>query len=63
MQREINDEIFLGQAVSPFDVIGNSSALDRTVSNYTDAKEKVRKIRELLAQENIMQILLNLFLE
>ena len=49
MQREINDKIFLGQAVSPFDVIGNSSALDKTVSNYTDAKEKVRKIRELIS--------------
>ena len=43
MQREISDKIFLGQTVSPFVDIGNSSAIDRTASNYKDAKEKVRK--------------------
>ena len=49
MQREISDKIFLRQTVSPFDDIGNSSAIDRTASNYTDAKEKVGKIRELIS--------------
>ena len=49
MQREISDRIFLGQTVSPFDDIENSSAIDRTASNYTDAKEKVRKMRELIS--------------
>ena len=49
MQREISDKVFLGQTVSPFDDIGNSSAIDRIASNYTDAKEKVRKIRELIS--------------
>ena len=48
MQREMSDRVFLGQTVSPFDDIGNSSAIDRTASNYNDAKEKVRKIRELI---------------
>ena len=47
MQREIGNKVFLGQTVSLFDDIGNSSAIDRTASNYTDAKEEVRKIREL----------------
>ena len=46
MQREIRNRIFLGQDVSPFDDMGNESAIDRTASNYTDAKEKVQKIRE-----------------
>ena len=49
MQREIGNKVFLGQTVSPFDDIGNSSAIDRTASNYTDAKEKVGKIRELIS--------------
>ena len=49
MQREISEKIFLGQTVSPFDDIGNSSTIDRTTSNYTDAKEKVRKIIELIS--------------
>ena len=49
MQREISDRVFLGQTVSPFDDIENSSAIDRTASNYTDAKEKVRKMRELIS--------------
>ena len=43
MQREIGDEIHLGATVSPFDNVGGSSAIDRTASNYNDAKEKVKK--------------------
>ena len=49
MQREISNKIFLGTTVSPFNDVGNSSAIDRTASNYTDAKEKVKKIRELIS--------------
>ena len=43
MQREIGDEIHLGATVSPFDNVGGSSAIERTASNYNDAKEKVKK--------------------
>ena len=43
MQREIGHEIQLGATVSPFDSVGGSSAIDRTPSNYNDAKEKVKK--------------------
>ena len=49
MQRKIGNKVFLGQTVSSFDDIGNSSAIDRAASNYTDAKEKVRKIGELIS--------------
>ena len=49
MQRKIDNKVFLGQTVSSFDDIGNSSAIDRTASNYTDAKEEVRKIGELIS--------------
>ena len=49
MQREIADEVCLGLTVSVFDNIGLSSAIDRTASNYNDAKNKVKKkIRELI---------------
>ena len=47
MQREITDKVFLGQTDSPFEDAANSSNIDRTASNYTDAKEKVQKIKEL----------------
>ena len=49
MQREISDKVFLGNTVSPLVDIGRSSAIDRKASNYNDAKEKVRKIRELIS--------------
>ena len=39
MQRKIGDEIYLGAAVSPIENVGGSSAIDRTASNYNDAKE------------------------
>ena len=41
MQRNISDKVFLGQNVSPFDNVKESDAIDRTASNYNDAKEKV----------------------
>ena len=47
MQREIGDEIHLGPAVSFFDNVGSSSAIDRPASNCNVAKGKVKKIREL----------------
>ena len=34
--------------VSLYDDTGRSSAINRTASNYNDAKEKVQKIRELI---------------
>ena len=49
MQREIGGKVFLEQTVSPFDDIENSSPIGRTALNYTDSKEKVRKIRELIS--------------
>ena len=48
MQREISSKVFLSNTVSPYDDAGRSSAMDRTASNYNDAKEKVQKIRELI---------------
>ena len=47
MQRKISNKVFLGNTVFRYNNVGRSSAIDRTVSNYNDAKEKVQKIREL----------------
>ena len=52
MQREISDKVLLGKNVSPFENTGESDAIDRIVSNYNDAKEKVKKIRELIKTGN-----------
>ena len=41
MQREISDKVFFGNTVSPLDDNGRSSDIDRTASDYNDAKEKV----------------------
>ena len=49
MQREINDKVTLGNTLNPYEDVCRSSAVDRTVSNYNDAKEKVQKIRELIS--------------
>ena len=53
MQREISDRAFLGQTVSPYENGGRSSAIDRTASNYDDAKEKDKKLVNLLVLENM----------
>ena len=48
MQREISDRNTLADTLNPIDDAWRSSAIDRTTSNYNDAKEKVQKIRNLI---------------
>ena len=48
MQRDISDKNTLGNTLNPANDIRRSTAIDRTTSNYNDAKEKVQKIRELV---------------
>ena len=48
MHREISDRVFLGNTVSPYNNASRSSAIDKAASNCNDAKEKVKKIRELI---------------
>ena len=45
MQRRIVDEVQLGQTVLPFDRIGQSTAIDKAVSNFSNANENVQKIK------------------
>ena len=48
MQRDISDKNTLGDTLNPINDIRHSTAIDRTTSNYNDAKEKVQKIRDLI---------------
>ena len=52
MQREISSRVFLGQTALPLDDVTLSSAIDRTASDYTNAGEKVKRIRELIRTGN-----------
>ena len=47
MQRDISYRNTLGETLNPYDNAHRSTAINRTASNYNDAKEKVQKIREL----------------
>ena len=48
MQRFISDKNTLGDTLNPYNDTRRSIAIDRTTSNYNDAKEKVQKIRDLI---------------
>ena len=48
MQRDISNRNKLGETLNPYDDARRSTAIDRTASNYNDAKEKVPKIRDLI---------------
>ena len=48
MQRDISHKNTLGDTLNPINDIRRSTAIDRTTSNYNDAKEKVQKIRDLI---------------
>ena len=48
MQRDISDRNTLGETLNPLDDARRSTAIDKTSSNYNDAKEKVQKIQDLL---------------
>ena len=48
MQREISDKNALGDTLNPINDARRFTAIDRTTSSYSDAKEKVKKIRDLI---------------
>ena len=48
MQRDKSNRNTLGDTLNPIDDVRHSTAIDRTTSNYNDAKEKVEKIRDLI---------------
>ena len=48
MHREISNKNTLGDTLNPYNDARRSTAIDRTTSNYNEAKEKVQKIRDLI---------------
>ena len=48
MQREINDEVKIGNSVTPFHTVGKTPAIDKTPSDFDNANVKVKKIRGLI---------------
>ena len=48
MQREISNKNTLGDTLNPINDARHSTAIERTTSNYNDAKEKVQKFRDLI---------------
>ena len=55
MQRDISNKNTLGDTLNPMNDIRRSTAIDRTASNYNDAKEKVQKLEILSIWESTMQ--------
>ena len=48
MQRDISNRNTLGETLNPIDAARRLTAINRTTSNYNEAKEKVQKIKDLI---------------
>ena len=48
MQREISDDVEIGNSVTPFHSVGKIPAVDKTPSDFDNANLKVKKIRGLI---------------
>ena len=51
MQREIGDEVHIGESVTPFKSVGKSTAINKTASDFDNTSVKVKKIRKLIEKE------------
>ena len=51
MQREIGDEVHIGESVTPFKSVGKSAAINKTASDFDNASLKVKKIRKLIEKD------------
>ena len=51
MQRDIRNRNTLGEMLNSIDDARRPTGIDRTTSNYNDAKKKVQKIRDLINME------------
>ena len=47
MQRKITDDVKIGDSVTPFQSVEKSPAVDKTASDFDNAKLKVKKVRRL----------------
>ena len=48
MQKDIADDIHIGQSITPFQSVGKSAAFDKIASAFDNANLKVKKIRRLI---------------
>ena len=53
---QINNNLHLGQIFTPFESVGKSLAIDKTASDFDNANQKVKKIKDSLIRENMMLI-------
>ena len=51
MQKDIGDDVHTGESVTPFQSIGKSTAVDKTVSDFDNSNLKVKKIGRLIEHE------------
>ena len=49
IRRKIGTEVEIGKTISAFESIGKSSVIDRSASVYTNAREEVQKIKQLIS--------------
>ena len=56
MERQINDNIHLGNTVTPIESVGKSSAINGTTSDFDNANQKVKKKKDLSIRDNMMLI-------
>ena len=47
MQKSIDTNVHLQQTVSPFESIGKSDAINKIASDFDNASQKVKKLRDL----------------
>ena len=57
MQKDIGDNVHIGQSVMWFQSIGKSVAVDKTASDFDNANLKIKKLQGLLTAGFTMHIL------
>ena len=48
MQRDIGDNVHLGQTLSAFEIVSGVSSIERTASDFDMGREKVKKLKRLV---------------
>ena len=48
MQKDIGDDVHIGQSVTPFQSVGKPAAINKTTSDFDNANLKVEKNRRLI---------------
>ena len=53
MQKNIDNEVHLGNSVTPFESMGKSSAINKTASDFDNVSQKVKKNKKFDKNERI----------